>query len=535
MKNKLCWLLILFSFWVSSSCDILKKTGSSALSPDNLALDFLNKPQPVTTSFEDAYKEKVLADDFGDKLKPTALQSLPRTGSGGFLLVPGFYELTCKSYCLHPGTAAPGKTKGDGYLYAPLKGDKAGIIVAIIRNAEKKGAWQQDVQSLIWAVLSKASIKDMSPSLQTVAKQLLSSEQLTELNKNAVAVMSKELLAKIQAKLPVEARKIIELENKMREQFANTQTNYEELEKLAVLPGSSGSAASEYKRGRWSKHPDGYFIRYLPNGYKEVKMQVYMPAPGKAFIRANPVTTISLFNPFFYWGCTELTPSSGVAVPANNNQQRLATSGQPSSDPSTGGGVKKKVDEDELNNLKPMKPYEVTHPDYGSKIYLIHGDELKTGSLIIDATTDPELKKLVTDVANSQSGQEKGECGEDVAKKIAADFGAFKFIHESKIGSNNGFDIVVSKDELKDPCMIRIIEAKQIYQGCIVLSYPNKGPQMSNKWISSTLSDMKKSGNKNVGDLATAIESNKDKVQRLIVAVDAKQMKVYVVMLSTDY
>jgi hypothetical protein len=203
MKSSAPWGWLLFAI-LCFSCDAIKKTN---VSPDVLAGNILKKPEPITTSFADASTEKVLPDDFGDKMKPIPLEDIPRGGNGGFLLRPGLYEMTCKSYCLHPGTAAPGKTKGDGYLYAPLKGDKAPIIQSILKNSATKNAWQQDVQALIWAVLAKASFKDMSPSLKEVASQLLSKNEIAELNKNAIGILSKDMLSKIQAKLPPAAKK----------------------------------------------------------------------------------------------------------------------------------------------------------------------------------------------------------------------------------------------------------------------------------------------------------------------------------------
>lgn len=312
------------------SCDALQKGKSSGGSFTKI----LNKPEAITSSFDDAVKEQVLPDDFGDKMKARDLDELPTGPNGGYLLSPGLYQVTSRSYCLHPGTAAPGKTKGDGYLFAPLKGDKAAIIESIMVNAELKDAWQQDVQALIWAVIAKASFKDMSPQLKQLATELLSADQIKELNKNAVKVLSGSVMAKLKAKMPPAVQKAMELENKMREEFSKQTANYEELEKMAVLPAEKSNEASEYKRGRWSKHPDGYYVRYFPNGYSELTMQVYMPDEAKPAPNTGK-QSVGFFYRYAPKKCTEVKSSSSVAVPANKSQQRLTSAGQPKEGKST--------------------------------------------------------------------------------------------------------------------------------------------------------------------------------------------------------
>ena len=66
-----------------------------------------------------------------------------------------------------------------------------------------------------------------------------------------------------------------------------------------------------FKREQWYKTDDGYFVRYLPNSYKQTKVQVYVPKEA-----LDSTADYIVFN-----------PASLVVVPANSNAQRLGIGG----------------------------------------------------------------------------------------------------------------------------------------------------------------------------------------------------------------
>jgi hypothetical protein len=158
----------------------------------------LGGDEPVSTSFVDAKNEVVLPDSFSPPMfKPLLTQ--PLGPGGGFVLGRGGYEAVLHSFCLHAGTHGP--SQGDGYLYAPLKGSKAPIILTLLRaSASHPEVSQQDVQSLIWAVEARAKISDLNPKLQKAAFTLLTVKQIYDLNGGALglvpqAVMDRALAA----------------------------------------------------------------------------------------------------------------------------------------------------------------------------------------------------------------------------------------------------------------------------------------------------------------------------------------------------
>ena len=141
----------------------------------------LKKPDPITTSFKDAIVENSLPESFGNDKKYTPLYQLKRNEDGAFMLCPGFYEMTNKSYCLKAGTHGP--SQGDGYMFAPVLGPKDNIVTSILKvSANHPEIPQRDVQVLLWAIIAKSKFKDMAGKLKLTAGLLLTAEEILELN-----------------------------------------------------------------------------------------------------------------------------------------------------------------------------------------------------------------------------------------------------------------------------------------------------------------------------------------------------------------
>jgi hypothetical protein len=256
--------------------DVLKETEYEVPSLNKL----IREKPAITTDLSDAVTEVPYLDDF-DPEEIAPLTRLFRGPHNGFLLDrPGLFELRCKSYCLHAGSYAP--RKGDGYIYAPLKGPRAEMIQKILRKSvDHPEILQTTVQTLIWAILARAKINDMPPDMQEAASTLLEQEDINDLNQRALDVIREEMSQQVWGHLPEVARRALEAENKLRSVLTTTSASYEELERVAVLAGAPEETAGgrEVPKGRWSYHPDGYFVRYLPSSYSETLYQISVPEP----------------------------------------------------------------------------------------------------------------------------------------------------------------------------------------------------------------------------------------------------------------
>lgn len=268
----------------------------------------LSGPQPVSTNIKDAVWGDPAKDGFAPPLGVQPLTGLARSATGGFVLKPGFYEMLAQSYCLHAGTYGPGG--GDGYLFAPVKGSAKDAVETILRNSNAHPEIaQHDIQLLLWAIVAKAKFENLDNRLKLVAAQLLSKKQLASLNRSALSVLTSSELSAVTGGLPGPLRTVVEAESRMRSMMSLPGSSYADIERVAVLGGVAprGEGSVDTPASRWSAHPDGYWVRYKPNGYSNTLVQVWVPqgsaAVGKSY-----------------------EPWAAIAVPGNTARQRLAQS-----------------------------------------------------------------------------------------------------------------------------------------------------------------------------------------------------------------
>ena len=238
------------------------------------------KPPPLTMSPKDAVTEVPFLDDYRAE-GATPLSALARTPEGNFVIEEsGHYIIETQSYCLGAGLSAPGE--GDGYLYAPLIGRWADIIRNVLhRSAARPGIDQQEVQALLWAILSRTKLRDMAPEMQAVAAQLMTPKQISRVNGGALGLIPDEWKDEALDRLPEEAQRLIEVQAEIREILTEGFDSYEELEELAVRfeepePQEGDRTIPE---GRWSFHPQGYFVRYFPRSYSQTLVEIHVPGP----------------------------------------------------------------------------------------------------------------------------------------------------------------------------------------------------------------------------------------------------------------
>lgn len=243
-------------------------------------LDSLTQDDPpITTSLSDVISEIPLMDD-SEWSQFTPMTSLPRRDDGAFLSRPGTFELVAQSYCLRAGTHGPGG--GEGYGYAPLKGPREAIVTKILQNSVRyPDMSQQQVQMLLWGIIARTKISDMSSEVQAAARQLLSEEEIRSLNGGALGLIPNSVRQRMFANLPQPLRQVLNAEAELRHLLTQTTAPFEQLERVAVLTGAApiGEGSQEVPPERWSYHPDGYFVRYVPSGYSETRIQVHIPRP----------------------------------------------------------------------------------------------------------------------------------------------------------------------------------------------------------------------------------------------------------------
>lgn len=288
--------------------NILKKAASELDS--NPVQDILKKPAPITTSLTDARWAVDSLDQFTPREAKRSLMTLQRTPNGGFVLQPGYYELHDQSYCLKAGTHGPGG--GDGYLFAPPLGPQEEVVKAIVRNSVNHPEIDQhDIQLLLWSIIARAKFDDLQTKLKAVAALLLTPKQLVQLNGGAIGLIPNALMQKGMDGLPAGVKAVLEAENQLRGMLTSASSSYDEMERVAVLAGLApkGEGSLDIPSGRWSFHPDGYYVRYLPYSYTNTIVNIWVPQGSPAVGK-------------------EYDPATHIAVPGNTARQRLIQSGR---------------------------------------------------------------------------------------------------------------------------------------------------------------------------------------------------------------
>ncbi|MDN3585294.1 hypothetical protein QWY86_01340 [Pedobacter aquatilis] len=280
--------------------------GAKALGVDK----FLKQPEAISTNFEDVNREGEQMPEFNASAKYQPLYLLPRNTEGGYILCDGFYEMTNKSYCLKAGTFAP--SKGDGYMFAPVLGPKEQIVISVLRSAEKhQDVKQHDIQVLLWTIIARTKFADYAGQVKLTAIKLLTPKQLTQLEGGALGILPFDVMEKAKDQLPSGVKAVFEAENNIRQLVSSGNYTYADMEKYAILAGMAPTRA-DVPSGIWTKHPDGYYIRYFPSGYSITKVQIYVPKE----LVANG-------NRLIYDAVGD------IACPANTGSQRLAQTNEP--------------------------------------------------------------------------------------------------------------------------------------------------------------------------------------------------------------
>jgi hypothetical protein len=272
--------------------------------------NILGGKEPITTSLPDAIWGDASKDGFTPREAGRSLMTLQRTPNGGFVLQPGYYSMQTQSYCLKAGTHGPGG--GDGYIYAPPKGPAEDAVMTIVRNSvQHPEIHQHDIQVLLWAIIARAKFEDLSTELKATASRLLTPRQLAGLNRNALDVLSGNALTDALGGVPGPLRQIAEAEANLRRMLTTPGSSFAEMERVAVLAGAAprGEGSRDVPSGRWSLHPDDYYVRYIPSGYSSTRVEIWVPQGSPAVGK-------------------EYDPATHIAVPGNTARQRLIQSGR---------------------------------------------------------------------------------------------------------------------------------------------------------------------------------------------------------------
>ncbi len=188
-----------------------------------------------------------------------------------FVLSPGYYKTTIRSYCLKAGVYGP--TKGDGYQIAKLKGNKSKIIKSILnKSVNYSNIPQSTVQTLIWGIEAGTKFSDYPIDFQEKVSPLL-----TKKEKLMLEINFDEIKDEI---IPDKIKSLTQVYSSLRKKMQATQMKYDEIEEIAVKKGIAplGIGSKVIHKGIWSYIGNGFFLRAFPKRYSTTDIEIYRPS-----------------------------------------------------------------------------------------------------------------------------------------------------------------------------------------------------------------------------------------------------------------
>jgi hypothetical protein len=207
-----------------------------------------------------------------DSLPPTvepsgfaSLLKLDRTDDGSFILKTGIFEAYVQSYSLEPNDCA---NRAAGFYAAPIKGRRAEVIAAVLKQAElHPDVPQGDIQPLLWAIVSGADLEKMPAPVQHTAARILPQDLLAQLRGPVQAqAAEKALMSWLNQRV----------HNPAAKQSAAIAGKWSGGNSQAV-GSQAGGLGEPVLRGTWAQMAGGWFVRYLPEGCAKTKVQVIVP------------------------------------------------------------------------------------------------------------------------------------------------------------------------------------------------------------------------------------------------------------------
>jgi len=253
-------------------------------------------PKSLTSGLDDTIRVDTLAPTVGPKTYK-ALGKLSRTQDGSFVLKRGFYELYVESYYFDV-PVGDSMTKG-AFFPAPIKGERGTPINTILKQAETHPEIsQQAIEQLLIAVNSGTPLEKMPTAVQQTAVILLGGDASTQLS------------AAAQAKTAENG--VMDFLNK---RVGGGTAAKQEAQPAPVAPtlprGGDIDPSQPVVRGTWTQMPGGYYVRYLPEGWSRIRIQVMVPEA--ALEQADPKQPLA-FDPTQYLAVLAQAPAQRLGV-----------------------------------------------------------------------------------------------------------------------------------------------------------------------------------------------------------------------------
>jgi len=257
-----------------AACQVAANTGGSASGAGIPPAVLQGSKEPALTT---GLTEAIHMDTLPGEVDPDSklfspLLKLDRTDDGSFIVsTAGMYQAYLQSYSLDANDTGGGRVAG--FYPAPCcKGRRAAVVAAVLKFSElHPDVSQNDIQQLLWAVVSGMDLEKMTPAMQQAAVKILPNGLAKSLQGQAQAEAAKKsIMGYINNRIS---------KSPFVSAGAGAAGGIENVLNpgAAARSGVAGDSSLPVARGVWALMPGGFFLRYLPEGCSKIRLQIIVP------------------------------------------------------------------------------------------------------------------------------------------------------------------------------------------------------------------------------------------------------------------
>jgi hypothetical protein len=270
----------------------------------------LTKLDPKASAFTTSYADAIRLDTWSpfEPLDPRPLMTLDRADDGSFILKPGIYDAFVQSYTLDANdSSAP---RPGGYFPAPIKGNRAGIIAAVLKDIElHPDVPQGDVQALLLAIASGVDVRQMPVPVQQTAARILPKDVLSQLQGASQAKTAERKILSLLDRRVAKNKGAQQTLGQVDKAETTVQQNVQDFSAPPSFKDAAAGAAP-IARGTWAQMPGGFYVRYLPEGFAKTHLQVIVTGSAIAQAGSAPL----LFDPTQFIAVSSQAPSERIGI-----------------------------------------------------------------------------------------------------------------------------------------------------------------------------------------------------------------------------
>ena len=182
------------------------------------------------------------------------------------------YSFDVQSFCVYPGKPRP--VVGDGYRVGEVTGSAQKWLPQILEKLPKFSLNQNQVQNLIWLLLTGAHYDELGTDNQRIIN-LFFDHPVTVFGSSAVNSVARNVFDSV---IPSEVSSKVETFENLKSTALGFQNDFKSLENVF----SPKDNRTEPLSVGWIRMKEGFLIKVTSHGYQESRVDIHVPEDGRS-------------------------------------------------------------------------------------------------------------------------------------------------------------------------------------------------------------------------------------------------------------